>query len=340
MTDPFHPYASLYATPKGPGDARPTALQIIRDDGLLNRWTGKVVLVTGATSGLGLEVARALYTTGADVFITARDIRKAEDVFEDIRKSDHGNGKLEVIAVDMNSLESVKKAAKDFLARSDRLNVLVNNAGIMAIPTATTTADGFEQQFGVNHLAHFTLTALLLPILLRSSTPAFNSRVIAVTSSAHRYSTIRFADVNLASSYDPWLAYGQSKTANIWMATHIDRIYGPRGVHAVAVHPGGALTALHQNVPAEMIAAWGADPNMMASMMAPDQGAATTTWAAVAGVWEGKGGKYLSECGVGGPAKDLGSVLDPGYGPYAFDREGEERLWDVSCEMARVEVEG
>lgn len=209
----------------------------------------------------------------------------------------------------------------------------------MATPEGSKTADGFEQQFGVNHLAHFTLTALLLPILLHSSTPSFNSRVVAITSSAHRYSAINWEDVNLTRNYNPWVGYGQSKTATIWMANYIDRVYGPRGVHATSVHPGGVFTALHQNVAPEMMAEWQRDPAMIASMLTPEQGAATMAWAAAAKVWEGKGGKYLSDCGVGGPAKNLMSVLDPGYGPHAFDEEEENRLWELSCKLAGVKAE-
>ncbi|KAK7408029.1 hypothetical protein QQX98_009802 [Neonectria punicea] len=338
MSNQSQPYADLFASPAGPGDARPTALQIIRDSDFVNKWAGKVVLVTGGTSGLGLETARALLTTGADVFVTARDLPKARSVVADILKLSTSGGKLEVIEMDMNSLDSVKKAAEAFLAKSSKLNVLVNNAGVMATPEGTKTNDGFEAQFGVNHLAHFALTALLLPTLLSSSTPAFNSRVIALTSAAHRYSAINWEDVNMTQKYDPWVSYGQSKTANIWMANYIDRVYGPRGVHAVAVHPGGSVTGLHQNVTPEMKAEWEKDAAMMASMMAPDQGAATSTWAATAAVWEGRGGKYLSNCSVAGPATDIMSVLDPGYGPHAFDEEGEKKLWALSSELTGVAV--
>jgi len=123
------------------------------------------------------------------------------------------------------------------------------------------------------------------------------------------------------------------------MANYIDRVYGPRGVHAMSVHPGGVMTALHQNTPPEMIAEWARDPKMMAGMLTPAQGATTTTWAATANIWEGKGGKYLCECGVGAPATDLMSVLDPGYGPHAFDEEGENKLWELSSKLASVEVE-
>ncbi|KPM45821.1 hypothetical protein AK830_g702 [Neonectria ditissima] len=338
MSDQFKPYAKQFASPAGPGDARPTALQIIRDNHLVGKWDGKVALVTGGTSGLGLETVRALLATGADVFVTARDLAKAQKVVDDILKASTSGGKLEVIEMDMNSLESVKKAAEAFLAKSSKLNILVNNAGVMATPEGTKTNDGFEAQFGVNHLAHFALTAKLLPALLSSSTPAFNSRVVALTSAAHRYSAINWEDVNMAQNYDPWVSYGQSKTANIWTANYIDRVYGPRGVHALAVHPGGSLTGLHQNVPPEMQAEWQKDATMMASMMTPEQGAATSTWAATAPVWEGRGGKYLSNCTVGEVAKDIASVLDPGYGPHAFDEDGEKRLWALSSELTGMAV--
>lgn len=129
MSDPFNPYAKHFINPQGPGDARPTAFQVLRDNDLLNNWADKVALVTGATSGLGIETARALHATGADVFITARDLKKAQGVVDDILKSSKGGGKLEVIEMDMNSVAAVKKAAQDFLAKSSKLNILVNNAG-------------------------------------------------------------------------------------------------------------------------------------------------------------------------------------------------------------------
>jgi NAD(P)-dependent dehydrogenase (short-subunit alcohol dehydrogenase family) len=130
MQDLFHPYANLFAAePKGPGDARPTALQVIRDLDLVGKMAGKVALVTGATSGIGIETARALHATGADVFITARDLTKAQPILEDIRKTSEGHGNLEVLEMEALSLDSVKKAAKAFLQKSDKLNILVNNAG-------------------------------------------------------------------------------------------------------------------------------------------------------------------------------------------------------------------
>ncbi|KAF2655005.1 putative short-chain dehydrogenase [Lophiostoma macrostomum CBS 122681] len=340
MSNSLIPYAESFAQPQGPGDARPTALQVIRDNDLVNKWTGRVVLITGATSGIGIETARALHATGADVYITARNAEKAFGVITDIRNSSEGRGALVAIDMDMDSLDSVKKAAKDFLTESDgKLNILINNAGIMATPAGSKTQDGFESQFGVNHLAHYTLTALLLPTLIKSSTPSFNSRVVALTSNGHRYSPVRFDDVNLTHDYDPWLAYGQSKTACIWLANHIDRVYGAQGVHTNSVHPGGIATGLQVNLSQDVMAEWGKDPALMAVFQSAEQGAATTVWAAVAPVWEGKGGKYLTNCSVGEPAKDGFDIKDYGFAPHVYDEEGEEKLWALSEELTGVKVE-
>ncbi|KAM0283252.1 hypothetical protein ACHAQH_002546 [Verticillium albo-atrum] len=337
MPNLLNPYSQLYGNPAGPGDARPTALQIIHDNNLVDQWTGKTVLVTGATSGLGLETARALHATGANVFITARNLEKAATVIADIKSSSSGSGLLEAVEMDMTSLASVKRAAAAFLAKSPTLHVLIANAGIMALPERTLTEDGHEAQFAVCHLAHFTLTLLLLPAMLKASTTDFNSRVVTLTSNGHSYSPVNLEDPTLEADYDPWRAYGQAKTANIWMANRIDRVYGPKGVHALSVHPGGALTGLQKNLPKETLEAWGGDGELMRWMMAPAQGAATATWAAVAPVWEGKGGKYLFECKIGEEAKDLTSIMDQGYAPHAFDEEREDRLWEMSLAMVGVE---
>lgn len=359
MSDLFAPYAKLFEHPKGPGDARPAALQVIQDMDLANKWAGKVVLITGATSGLGLETARALFTTGADVFITARDAKKGQDAINNIVKSSEGKGKIDFIEMELNSLESVKKAAQDFLAKSGKLNILINNAGklfaspearlsivvnktstpgIMAVQEPTKTVDGFEQQFGVNYLAHYTLTVLLFPTLLKSSTPEFNSRVISVTSAGHGFSSVRFDDTYLNDHYDPWVAYGQSKTANIWLANYIDRKYGTQGVHANAVHPGGIDTPLMRHLPKEATEAWASSSAMANNMKSPEQGAATATWAAVAEVWEGKGGKFLADCSIGHPAVNPGDIADEGFAAHAYDIDGEDRLWKLSEELTGVKL--
>ncbi|KIX05562.1 uncharacterized protein Z518_06434 [Rhinocladiella mackenziei CBS 650.93] len=277
MPDPFAPYLAQHANPSGPGDHRPTALQIIKDD---DAWLDKVALVTGGTSGIGIETVRALHATGANTFFTARDEKKADAVIKDVKSTSPGKGSVQVIKMSMDSLESVKAAAKKFLGESGgKLNILVNNAGIMATPESKTV-DGFERQFGVNHLAHFALTGLLLPALISSSRPDFNSRVVSVSSSSHRYSGIHWDNVNLMGCYDPYVAYGQSKTANIWKANYIDRVYGPKGVHALSLHPGGIWTGLQQYARPEQLAQWKADPEVTGVMKSPEQGAATSIWAA------------------------------------------------------------
>jgi NADP-dependent 3-hydroxy acid dehydrogenase YdfG len=134
--DPFNPYKETFVKPNGPGDARPTAIQVLRDNDVLGKWSDKVVLITGGTNGIGLETAKAMHATGAHVFITARDTSLAKKVFEEILKTSEGKGKLEVVELHLDSLESVKKAVKDFLSRSKQLNVLINNAGQFPIDFA------------------------------------------------------------------------------------------------------------------------------------------------------------------------------------------------------------
>ena len=231
-------WAADHANPDGPGDARPTALSIIEDEHLINQWTEKVVFITGATGGIGLETARALHATGAHLFLPVRDVKKGEAVAQDIAATSAGKGKIDLLPLDLNSLKTVKECVADFLMRSKRLHVLVLNAAVMATPKGRTE-DGFETQWGVNHVAHFLLFQLLKPTLLASSTPQFNSRVVCLSSSAHGQSPVLFGDFDLEKrGYDPWIAYGQTKTANIYLATEIERRYATRGLHANAVHPG------------------------------------------------------------------------------------------------------
>lgn len=333
MSDPFRPYADLYvAEPQGPGDARPTALQVIHDQNLEGKWTGRVVLVTGGTAGLGTETVRALHTTGADVYFTARDATKGQATIDDVRGTSSGKGRLEVIPADFNSLSSVRAAAKDFLSRSPKLTILINNAGVMATPPGTRTKDGFEAQFGINHLAHHLLTRLLLPALEAGSTPDFNSRIVVVASSVHRYSQVDFADYNLDApgAYEPYKAYSQSKTANIWMANYVDRVYGPRGVHATPIHPGGIWTNLFATLDEDLANGFKANEALMRSMQSPAQGAATTVWAATSSAPEGTGGRYVSQCSVAPPADTLLPPDSVGYAPWVSDVESQDKLWELS----------
>ncbi|KAK3358190.1 putative short-chain dehydrogenase [Lasiosphaeria hispida] len=340
-SESLSPYASTFVAPTGPGDARPTALKVLEDNDAIGNWTGRAILVTGGTAGIGTETARAFHKAGADVYFTARDEKKGAATVEDIRKTSSGAGKVEFLLMDMDSLESVKSAAQTLLNLSNnKLNILINNAGIMGTPQSTTK-EGFERQFGVNHLAHYVLTALLLPALAATSTPAFNSRVVTVSSSAHRFSPPVFDDVNLAApgAYEPYRAYGQSKTANIWLANYIDRAFGDaHGVRALSVHPGAIWSGLYSYADEALKEAWAGDAALMAKMQSPEQGAATTVWAAAGKVWEGKGGRYLAECQVAGPAGSMTALIDPGVAPHAYDPQGEDRLWELSGELTGVRV--
>ena len=214
------PYASVHQTPQGPGDARPTALQIVKDQGLMGKLGDKVILITGCTSGIGVETARALHATGAKIFITARNVKKGQDVAKDISTSNPGQV-VEVIKMELDSFDSVRAAVADFLNKTKKLNILINNAGVMACPEGRTQ-DGFETQWGTNVLGHFLLFQLLKDTLSASSSPQFASRVVSVSSSGHRISGIHFDNYNLdkdpSDTYDPWKAYGQSKTGNIYLA--------------------------------------------------------------------------------------------------------------------------
>ncbi|KPM42505.1 hypothetical protein AK830_g4041 [Neonectria ditissima] len=321
-------YVSVHASPKGPGDDRPTALQIVQNEGLEGKLGGKVVFITGCSSGLGVETARALSKTGATLYLTARNQKKAKDALGDLLDLDH----VHLLTLDLNSLDSVRACATEFLSKSKTLNILINNAAVMATPEGQT-ADGFETQFGTNHLAHFLLFQLLKPALLSGSDESFASRVVMVSSSAHRGGQVHFDNISLKGIYDPWKAYGQSKTAMIWTANEIDRRYGSEGLHAFSLHPGGIMTGLQKHVPQETREYWATNEVITPFMKSTEQGAATTVWAAVAKALEGKGGKYLDDCQIIGPYDPKTGDIGPGHASWAYDEEKEARLWDVSMEM-------
>ena len=318
----------------GHTDARPTALQIIKDEDLINNMPDKVFLVTGVSAGIGTETARALAATGAKVFGTARDLTKAHSAC----KSFLSPGRVELIQMDNTSLASVRAAAETFLHKSPgKLNVIVNNAGIMAAPYGKTT-DGHESQFGTNHLAHFLLFNLLKPTLLASSTPDFQSRVVNVSSAGHAAGQVQFGDYAFSNgaTYSPWAGYGQSKTANIYMANEIENRYGKQGLHGFSLMPGGIWTNLQKHVPAEMMQEWKSRPNIEDFMKSPEQGAATTVLAAVGKEYEGRGRLYLEDCDVAEPTTN-GSSMASGYVAHAFDKEKEGRLWKDSLGMVGLE---
>lgn len=325
-------YAEAHANLAGPGDARPTALQIIKNEGAEGKLAGKVVVITGTSSGIGIETARALSLTGAKLFLTARNLEKAKAALGSILES----GRAELVEMDNTSLSSVRGAAETILQKSNgQVNILINNAGIMAIQKLEYTKDGIEMQFGVNHLSHFLLFQLLKPALLASASPELSSRVVNLSSSAHNVAPINESgNYNFEKGgYDAWVSYGQSKTANIYMANEIERRYGSRGLHAMSVHPGVILTGLMQHMDPAMLKEMEKDEASMKALKSPEQGAATTVWAAIGQEWENKGGEYLENCGKTGPASGMGGITTGGYAAHAYNPEGEARLWRDSLKM-------
>jgi NAD(P)-dependent dehydrogenase (short-subunit alcohol dehydrogenase family) len=292
-------------------------------------------LITGCSSGIGIETARALKATGARLFLTARDLTKGRKALGDILQP----GQVDLLLLDLNSLASVRAFAAEFLqASGNKLNILINNAGIMATPEGTTE-DGFESQFGTNHLAHFLLFQLIKPALLSSSSPQFQSRVVSVASMGHRYFAPKMDNLMLTGEYESNQAYANSKTANIYFANEIERRYGNQGLHALSLHPGGIWTGLQIHTPPEMMEGYKANEAVQKYMKSVEQGAATSVWAAIAKVWEGKGGKYLEDCQISPPVPEGYSLLDRGYEKWAFDAENEAKLWKLSNEWVGFKEE-
>jgi NAD(P)-dependent dehydrogenase (short-subunit alcohol dehydrogenase family) len=289
---------------------------------------GKLALVTGGSGGLGAETARALASKGARVVITARDLVRGEETAQGMRKST-GNDGIEVEELELGSLASIRAFADRFLARHGALQILVNNAGVMACPFEKTT-DGFELQFGTNHLGHFLMTGLIAPALTRGA-PA---RVVSVSSRGHQMSPVVFDDIHFERRpYEKWMAYGQSKTANILFAVELERRLGSRGVHVNALHPGVIVTGLARHlVPEDYEHLRKRAPGGEMRVKSVEAGAATSVYAATAPELEGRGGLYLENCGVADV--DDAEKASEGVRSYALDTAAAQRLWSTSEEMA------
>jgi NAD(P)-dependent dehydrogenase (short-subunit alcohol dehydrogenase family) len=286
---------------------------------------GTVVLVTGGSSGLGRETARALAARGAEVILTARDVAKGEAVAADIRATT-GNARVTVEELELGSLASIRAFAERVLSRHPRLDRVIDNAGVMACPFAKTS-DGFELQFGSNHLGHFLATCLLMPAILAGKAP----RIVALSSRGHHMSPVVFDDLQFERRpYDKWQSYGQAKTANVLFAVGLERRLGARGVHAYAVHPGAIVTELGRHLQPEDIQFLQARSRGM-QFKSVEQGAATSCFAATAPELEGRGGVYLEDCHVAA-VNDAPDALD-GVKSYALDPAASERLWEVSERM-------
>jgi NAD(P)-dependent dehydrogenase (short-subunit alcohol dehydrogenase family) len=327
-------YTAVHAAFTGPGDGRPTALQIVHDEELEGKLDGKVILITGCSSGIGIETARALHATGATLYLTARNIDKIRQMAPDLA----GSPRVHLLRLELGSLQAVHDFAKDFKSKTQMLNVLIANAGVMATPEGRTT-DGFETQFGTNHLAHFLLFQLLKPLLLASATPTFHSRVVVLASLGHRFSTVHLDNLNLEGEYDPWVAYGQSKSALIWTANEIERRFGSKGLHGWSVHPGSIATELQRHMTEETKEAWTKNDQLTRSYKTVEQGAATTVWAAIATELEGKGGKFVEDCSIARLHEESDGDFGPGYAPHAYNPEGEAELWKESLKLVGLQDE-
>ncbi|HSG89259.1 MAG TPA: oxidoreductase [Pseudomonadales bacterium] len=287
---------------------------------------GKVVMVTGAASGIGVETARALADAGARLWMPVRDRARGETVADALR-SDTGNDAIVVGEMDLFRPDTVRAFAERFLAEEDALHILVNNAGIMACPLARSP-EGWESQLATNHFGHFLLTLRLLPAL-KAGAP---SRVVNLSSIGHRLGGIDFDDPHFETRpYDKWQAYGQAKTANVLFSIGLEKRFGGAGVHAFAVHPGGIMTNLQRDLTHAEMDAMGwfdADGNPREGFKSVEGGAATSVWAATSPLLEGDGGVYCEDCNVAVPADAAGGFA--GVQAHALDADAADRLWDLS----------
>lgn len=290
---------------------------------------GKLVFITGGASGLGAETARAMAARGAHIVIAARDMAKGEEAAKTVREAT-GSDAVDVIACDLGSLANIRECAGATLAKYDKIDLLINNAGVMACPQGATS-DGFEMQFGTNHVGHFLLTNLLMPALEKAD----GARIVNLSSRGHHFDTVHFDDPQFKNrDYDKWASYGQSKTANIMFSVGLENRLAGKGIHAYAVHPGGIQTNLGRHLTEEDIAAllkrMEENSGESVAFKNVEAGAATTCFAATAPEIEGKGGVYLEDCHVADVDDNdpTGSVKS-----YAVDPDNAERLWALSEEL-------
>jgi len=306
--------------------------------------TGRRVVITGAASGLGRESARALAAHGAAVTVLARSEERAAGAKAEVEALVPG-ATVEAGVVDLGDLATVRSFADSYLETHEAVDVLINNAGVMACPFGRTV-DGFETQFGTNHLGHFLLTALLSPALLRGTNP----RVVTLTSAGHSRADVDLVDPNFETTeYSPWIAYGQSKTANALFARELAHRAGGRGLLSFSVHPGGIVTDLGRHLNEELMndmaefsrtrteaavaAAEAAGTTLDETsggrmrFKSVEAGAATQVWAATAGELVDHNGAYLADCGLGVLGADPGVN---GFLPYLLDDDHAAALWDLS----------
>ncbi|HEY9044750.1 MAG TPA: oxidoreductase [Ohtaekwangia sp.] len=300
---------------------------------------GKVAIVTGGYAGIGLETTRVLHAAGATVIVPARDITKAKQALA-------GLNSVKIEPMDLIDPASVDNFVKKFVASGRPLHILVNNAGVMANPL-TRDARGYESQFATNHLGHFQLTVGLWAALRQAK----GARVVALSSWGHRYSPVIFDDIHFNKrEYDRWLAYGQSKTANVLFALALDARSKEHNIRAFSVHPGTIVsTDLSRYIEEEELRKFGVLDEQGNPVIDPSrqfktipQGAATSVWCATSAILHDIGGVYCENCDIS-PVKqevnnDMNELAMRGVLQYAIDPESAERLWTVSEELTGVKL--
>ncbi len=291
--------------------------------------TGKNVVVTGGYSGLGTETVRALASRGAHVIVGARRPDAAEAVLSDME------GDISILPLNLSDPESIDTFAGEVMKQLDQIDILINNAAIMANPL-TRDARGYESQFATNHLGHFQMTARLWPLLVAAK----GARVVAVSSVGHRLNGLDLDDPNFERrEYSKWPAYGQAKSANALFALQLDKLGEPQGVRAFAVHPGGIITPLQRHLTMEEQVAMGwfdEDGNTHESFKTVEQGAATSVWAAVSPLLDGMGGVYCEDCNLGAMATEE-TPRGSGVSPHIRDEALATQLWAKSEDLTGVE---
>ena len=284
---------------------------------------GKTVAVTGGHSGIGLETTRVLSNAGAAVIVGARDLEKAREALAKMKN-------VSTLRLDLANPDSIDRFAEGFLGANRTLDVLINNAGIMALPL-TRDGRGYEMQFATNHLGHFQLTARLWPALVKAK----HARVVNLSSAGHRFAAVDLGDPNFTKrAYDKWAAYGQSKTANSLFTVELDRRGKERGIRGFAVHPGRIIaTALARHLSDEDLKHAGV-VRVNGVLTGPamkniSQGAATTVWCALSPRLDGMGGVYCADCDISELIPDDGQLLS-GVRRWAIDEPTAKALWDLS----------
>lgn len=267
---------------------------------------GKNVIITGASSGIGLECARVMANAGANVFLANRNLEKSEPLVKNLQESCGDPNRVHLIQLDLSDLSSCRSAAAEFIALGIPLHILLNNGGVMAVQERQQTKDGFEMQLGTNHFGHFVFTNALLDKLKAAG----SSRVVNVSSMAHWRSPVLFDNIDFQDGYEPWKAYGQSKTANILFSKELNKRFSSDGITCVALHPGVIESEL-----------WRHSGKVATFNKTIPQGASTSMFCCVGPDIEG--GLYYNDCKVAEPAE------------YARDMDAAAKLWEISLQRTQ-----